>query len=82
MNSLFKFYSKKTLVLLFIGIALALLFTYTGYSNYVNNLQYTDGADVWSIASFVDDYASSCFIINTILVLFLICTEIKKQEFS
>ncbi len=71
MNSLFKFYSKKTLVLLFIGIALALLFTYTGYSNYVNNLQYTDGADVWSIASFVDDYASSCFIINTILVFIL-----------
>lgn len=71
MNSLFKFYSKKTLVLLFIGIALALLFTYTGYSNYVNNLQYTDGADVWSIASFVDEYASSCFIINTILVFIL-----------
>lgn len=67
MNSLFKFYSKRTLMLLCIGIAFTLLFTYTQYSNYNSEYEY----NIWSISSFVDNYASACFLINTALVFML-----------
>lgn len=70
MNSLFKLYIKRTVLLLFIGILFSLLFIYLSYNGYAK--QYD--IDTWNISNMLLDYTSSCFTLNVTLELIIIYT--------
>lgn len=72
MNSLFKFYSKRTLLLLSIGILFAILFTYIIHANYAAYYsEMTSEYDTGYIYNMLSEFSSSCFIINAVLMLIL-----------
>lgn len=71
MNSLYKIYMKKTAFAFLIGILFAILFVYLDYNSYIASIQ-TGYNDTWEISRLLNDYASSCTLLNIVLTAVII----------